>query len=76
MVEGLVETSRGAKAQLDDARAIAQRIAPRFGTAGDENRRNAERYVRAWMKEVGRAEWAERRAAQRPMKTFEQVRKV
>ncbi|CAM9158684.1 unnamed protein product, partial [Sphacelaria rigidula] len=45
----------------------------RLGTARDNPRRNAELYVRAWMKEVWRAEWAEHRAARRPTRDFAQV---
>lgn len=72
MVEGLTETIRGAKARLDIAKATAQGIGPRFGTAGDHSRLNAESYVRAWMKEVRRAERAQRSIAQRPTKDLQQ----
>ena len=73
--KALAETSRGAWAGLEQARAMASDTpsAPMCGRVNDFSGDDVERFVRAWKRETTRGEQAEALAARRLSTCLRQV---
>lgn len=67
-MQHFAKTTRGAQVRLEEARAMVRDLgsAPRSSDSDDCARINAERYARAWSREVERAEGVELLAAVPP----------